>query len=135
MLPTVTAPTAYPWIGDAERAIREALDQSKSGEGEEWIVRYFREARDQFTAIRTTLALCTKTRGQVEADNEFPAVTVLAKHWATLAFETDTRGLAAQLDHADRRPPGERGAARGLDGGGAVVIGAAVRSRPAAVPS
>ncbi|KAH9888368.1 hypothetical protein C8Q73DRAFT_794141 [Cubamyces lactineus] len=95
--PTVTAPTAYPWIGDAERAIREALDQSKGGEGEEWIVRYFREVRDQFAAIRTTFALCTKSRGQVEADNEAPAVSVLSRHWTTLAFETDTRGLAAKF--------------------------------------
>ncbi|KAI0366782.1 hypothetical protein BV20DRAFT_971516 [Pilatotrama ljubarskyi] len=93
--PTATAPMAYPWAGDAEREIRQALEKAKGGDGDEWIVRCLRDARENFEALRTTFALCTKTTDLGSA-NDFPTVDVLAKHWHTLAFEGDGRGLAAK---------------------------------------
>ncbi|KAI0352013.1 hypothetical protein OH77DRAFT_829733 [Trametes cingulata] len=94
--PTATAPTAYPWAGDAEREIREALEKAKGGDGDEWIVRHLREVREKFDGLRTMFALCTK-KTDVSGANEPPAVEVLSKHWHNLAFEGDNRGLAAKV--------------------------------------
>ncbi|EIW54075.1 uncharacterized protein TRAVEDRAFT_132023 [Trametes versicolor FP-101664 SS1] len=94
--PTTTASLAYPWVGDAQREIRAALEKARSGDGDEWVVRYLRDVREQFNAVRTTFALCTK-RADLGSAAEFPGVDVLAKHWQALAFEGDGRGLAAKF--------------------------------------
>ncbi|KAH9851116.1 hypothetical protein C2E23DRAFT_886858 [Lenzites betulinus] len=98
--PTATATLTYPWAGDAQREIREALEKAKGGdESEEWAVQYLREVREKFDAVRTTFALCTKSSDNSGSRvSDFPGVEVLAQHWKTLAFEGNNRGgLAAKF--------------------------------------
>ncbi|KAI9061367.1 hypothetical protein FKP32DRAFT_1594529 [Trametes sanguinea] len=95
--PTATAPMAYPWAGDAERSIRQTLEKARGGDGDEWIVQNLREAREHFEGLRRTFALCTKRRSDVDSFKEAPGVDVLARHWHALAFEGDSRGLAAKF--------------------------------------
>ncbi|KAI8978267.1 hypothetical protein BD414DRAFT_421946 [Trametes punicea] len=95
--PTATGPLVYPWAGDTERSIREALDKARNGESEEWLVQSLRSIREQFEALRRTFALCSKKRVETNDVEELPGVNVLAKHWHTLAFEGDSRGLAAKF--------------------------------------
>lgn len=96
--PTPTAPLAFPWAGDAERDIREALEKARGGEGVEWAVACLRAAREKFDEIRTTFALC-RTRAQTQTESAPPdsRVDVLLRHWIELSSDTETRGLAAKF--------------------------------------
>ncbi|KAM5530203.1 hypothetical protein V8D89_016139 [Ganoderma adspersum] len=94
-----TAPLVYPWAGDAERDVREALEKARCGEGEEWAVGCLRGVRERFDELRTTFASCTQ---RCEADaavsvSEAPAVDVLVKHWNNLTADTESRGLASKF--------------------------------------
>ncbi|PIL33764.1 transporter [Ganoderma sinense ZZ0214-1] len=94
-----TAPLVYPWAGDAERDVREALEKARCGEGEEWAVGCLRSVQERFDDLRTTFASCTQ---RCEADaavsvSEAPAVDVLVKHWNTLTADTESRGLASKF--------------------------------------
>ncbi|KAI0629663.1 hypothetical protein C8Q77DRAFT_1141583 [Trametes polyzona] len=98
--PTATAALTYPWAGDVQYDIREALDKARGGDGDEWIVQYLREVREKFDGLRTTFALCTTRREIAGSDAtaaENPGVDVLAKHWQTLASDGDGRALAAKF--------------------------------------
>lgn len=95
--PTATAPLAFPWAGDDEREIREALEKARDGVGEEWVVGSLRTAREAFDKLRTTFALCTRQGSEGESVPEPPAVDVLVRHWNTLASDPESRGLAAKF--------------------------------------
>ncbi|TFK85784.1 hypothetical protein K466DRAFT_664258 [Polyporus arcularius HHB13444] len=96
--PTPTAPLAFPWAGDAERDIREALEKARGGEAEEWAVACLRMAREKFDGLRTTFALC-RAQGQTQTESApaDPRVDVLLRHWNDLSADTQTRGLAAKF--------------------------------------
>ncbi|KAI0669428.1 hypothetical protein C8Q78DRAFT_977573 [Trametes maxima] len=94
--PTATSPTVYPWAGDAERDIRSALEKARSAGGEEWIVQHLQDMRERFDGVRTAFALCTK-KSEAPSAPEHPGVDVLVRHWHSLAFEGDSRGLASKF--------------------------------------
>ncbi|KAI1790396.1 hypothetical protein LXA43DRAFT_891223 [Ganoderma leucocontextum] len=95
----LTATLIYPWAGDADRDVREALEKARCGEGEEWAVGCLRSVRERFDELRNTFASCTQ---RCEADtavsaSEAPAVDVLVKHWHILTADTESRGLASKF--------------------------------------
>ncbi|KAI0700969.1 hypothetical protein C8T65DRAFT_656956 [Cerioporus squamosus] len=101
--PTPTAPLAFPWAGDAERDIREALEKARGGEAEEWAVACLRAARAKFDGLRTTFALC-RTHGQTQAESTppDPRVDILLRHWNNLSVDAETRGIAAKFLRVDQ---------------------------------